>query len=327
MICAPKRAERIRIKMKFREMRRNGQQLSEAECLDILNRNTCGVLAVSGDEGYPYAVPLSYVCCDGRIYIHCAKSGHKLDAVKNHDKVSFCVVDQDLVVPSEYTTYFRSVILFGRACVLEDRAEIEWAIERLGKKYYPEDREEHLREVIAKSRPAMSIIRIEIEHMTGKEAKELVRERSRRTDGEGARMSYRICEKGLPEDAWRIREEVFIQEQGFQRELDEIDDTAAHIVLYDAGDIPVATCRVFPDAEPGVFVLGRLAVKKEYRGKHVGCEALGAAESYVRDKDGKALILHSQCRAVGFYRQNGFREYGEVELDEGCPHIWMRKEI
>lgn len=313
--------------MKFREMRRGGQQLSEAECLAILSRNTCGVLAVLGDGNYPYAVPLSYVCCDGRIYIHCAKSGHKLDAVKNHDKVSFCVVDQDLVVPSEYTMYFRSVILFGRACVPEEQDEIQRAAEALGKKYYPDDSEEHLREVIAKSGPAMSIIRIEIEHMTGKEAKELVRERRRRTDGEGAQTSYRICEKGLPADAWKIREEVFIQEQGFQSELDEIDDTAAHIVLYDAEEAPVATCRVFPDAEPGVYVLGRLAVKKEYRGKHVGSEALEAAEAYVREKGGKALILHSQCRAVGFYRQSGFREYGQVELDEGCPHIWMRKEI
>lgn len=169
--------------MKFREMRRNKQQLSEAECLDILHRNTSGVLAVLGDESYPYAVPLSYVYYDRKIYIHCAKSGHKLDAVKNYDKVSFCVIDQDLIVPEEYTSYFRSVIVFGRASVLDKQDEIYSAIKKLGKKYYPDDSEEHLNEVIERTQSTMSMIKIDIEHMTGKEAIELVRERRQHADG------------------------------------------------------------------------------------------------------------------------------------------------
>lgn len=302
--------------MKFREMRRNRQQLSEAECLEILHRNTSGVLAVLGDECYPYAVPLSYVCCDRKIYIHCAKSGHKLDAVKNYDKVSFCVIDQDLIVPEEYTSYFRSVIVFGRAGVLDEQDEIYGAMKELGKKYYPDDSEEHLNEVIERAQSTMSMIKIDIEHMTGKEAIELVRHRK-----------VKIVENGLPADAKEIREEVFIQEQGFQNELDEIDDTAAHIVLYGEGELPIATCRVFPDERPDVFILGRLAVRKEYRGKHIGSKVIKAAEAYVQEKGGKALILHSQCRASAFYRQNGFQEYGGIEDDEGCPHIWMRKDL
>ena len=79
----------------FREMRRKRQQLSEEECEVILKRGTSGVLAVSGDDGYPYAVPLSYVYDGGRLFFHCAKSGHKMDAMLRCSKVSFCVIDQD----------------------------------------------------------------------------------------------------------------------------------------------------------------------------------------------------------------------------------------
>ena len=82
-------------------------------CEAVLSRGSHGVLALAGDEGYPYAVPISYVYEGGKLYFHCAKSGHKLDAIARCPKASFCVVDQDQVVPQEYTTYFRSVIAFG----------------------------------------------------------------------------------------------------------------------------------------------------------------------------------------------------------------------
>lgn len=105
---------------------------------------------MSGDDGYPYTVPLSYVYCDGKIYFHSAKSGHKIDAIKNSSKVSFCVIDQDKIVPEEYTTYFRSVIVFGNARFIEDDAEKRKAIEILGKKYAPDDTEEGLNSAIEK---------------------------------------------------------------------------------------------------------------------------------------------------------------------------------
>ena len=104
----------------FREMRRKRQQLSPAECEEILRRGTSGVLAAEGDGGYPYAVPLSYIYEDGRLYFHCAKAGHKLDAVRRNKKVSFCVIDRDTIVLEEYTSYFRSVIVFGEMRILED---------------------------------------------------------------------------------------------------------------------------------------------------------------------------------------------------------------
>ena len=94
----------------FRPMRRHRQQLSQGDCAAILSRGTSGVLAVAGDGGYPYAVPLSYVYQEGTLFFHCAKAGHKLDALRRCSKASFCVIDQDQVVPPEYTTYFRSVI-------------------------------------------------------------------------------------------------------------------------------------------------------------------------------------------------------------------------
>lgn len=95
-------------------------------------------MAVSGDDDYPYAIPISYVYDDTKLYFHSAKSGHKLDAIKRNSKVSFCVIDQDQVVPEEYTSYFRSVILFGKMRILEDEQEKRSAIEMLAIKYAPQ---------------------------------------------------------------------------------------------------------------------------------------------------------------------------------------------
>lgn len=156
----------------FREMRRSKQQLSPDEAVAILERNTAGVLAVSGDDGYPYAVPLSYVYADGKIYFHSALAGHKIDALEASDKVSFCVVDADDVVPSEYTTYYRSVIAFGRARILRDEQEKMAALRMLGEKYNP-GQPEALAAEIAHGFARLHMIELTIEHLTGKQAKEL----------------------------------------------------------------------------------------------------------------------------------------------------------
>ena len=161
----------------FREMRRKNQILSQAECLAVLDRGTSGVLAVQGDGGWPYAVPLSYVYEDGRLWFHCARTGHKLDAIRREPRVSFCVVDQDQVVPQEYTTYFRSVILFGKARVLEDPAEVRAALEKLALRYAPEDSEAHREAILERELPAVVVVEVAVEHLSGKEAKELVRRR------------------------------------------------------------------------------------------------------------------------------------------------------
>lgn len=160
----------------FREMRRKKQMLSQEACNTVLARGTAGVLAVLGDDGYPYAVPLSYVHSGGRLYFHCAKAGHKLDAIAKEPKVSFCVTDLDDVVAEEYTTYFRSVIVFGRARVLEDEAELRSAMEALAAKYSPDHEEGRLRE-IDRELSRLCLVEIDIEHMSGKEAIELVKAR------------------------------------------------------------------------------------------------------------------------------------------------------
>ena len=161
----------------FRPMRRSAQQLTREQTEEILLRGSNGTLAVCGDDGYPYAVPLNYVYSDGRIYLHCAKSGHKLDAIARCDKVSFCVVDQGTVVPDALTTHFRSAIVFGRARLLTDTDELRAAMHTLSKKYAPALTDERIDKAIQSEMPALGIIVIEIEHMSGKEAIELVRQR------------------------------------------------------------------------------------------------------------------------------------------------------
>ncbi len=110
--------------------------------------------------------------------------------------------------------------------------------------------------------------------------------------------------ESLPNDAKEIRKTVFINEQGFQNEFDEIDNEATHIVLYDEDETPVATCRVFWDSGMNAYVLGRLAVIGEYRGKNIGSIMLKEAEKYVQKKEGNILILHAQCRTVDFYKKS-----------------------
>ena len=160
----------------FREMRRNKQALSEAECREILGRCTSGTLAVLGDEGYPYAVPLSYVFHNGHIYFHCARSGHKLDAVRACDKVSFCVIDRDEVIPEKFTTKYRSVIVFGRAREVTDPEEIVSIMRALAGKYSPDEGEDAFQHEM-RSTGALCVLALDIEHLSGKQGKELLNER------------------------------------------------------------------------------------------------------------------------------------------------------
>ncbi len=157
----------------FREMRRINQQLTLEECEEVLSRCTSGVLAVNGDEGYPYAVPLSYVYHQGSLYFHGALTGHKIDSILRCDKVSFCVVDQDEVVPEKLTTVYRSVIVFGRAHILDDERKIAQGARILGAKYLGDLDQGVINQEIMHSMPRLTVIRMDIEHITGKEGAEL----------------------------------------------------------------------------------------------------------------------------------------------------------
>ncbi len=157
----------------FREMRRKKQKLSTVETINVLKRGTSGVLAVHGDEGYPYSVPLSYVYNDEKIYFHSAINGHKLDALKTNSKVSFCVIDKDEIVPEKFTTYFRSAIAFGKAYVVDDHKEKREILEMLGMKYSSDFRNKMDGEING-AFERVAIIVMEIEYLTGKQAIELM---------------------------------------------------------------------------------------------------------------------------------------------------------
>ncbi|MCH5186895.1 MAG: pyridoxamine 5'-phosphate oxidase family protein [Oscillospiraceae bacterium] len=166
----------------FRPMRRSAQQLTDADAEEILMSATSGVLSVFGDGGYPYGVPLSYTYNGGKIYFHCAKSGHKLDAVRNCNKASFCVIAQDEVVPEKYTTLFRSVIAFGRIREITDDSEMRRAIELLARRYNPMGSEEDMNTEIDKEYDRLCMLEMTVEHMTGKEAIEIVRNKKIKKD-------------------------------------------------------------------------------------------------------------------------------------------------
>jgi nitroimidazol reductase NimA-like FMN-containing flavoprotein (pyridoxamine 5'-phosphate oxidase superfamily) len=157
----------------FREMRRNKQLLSMDDTVAVMDRCTNGVLACLGDEEYPYAVPLSYVYLDGKIYFHSAKAGHKVDAIMKNPRVSFAVVDEDTIVSEEYTSYFRSVIAFGEARIVDGDERLK-AFEALVEKYSGDRPEDEKRGEISGCDRA-HIIAIDVEHITGKVASEYIK--------------------------------------------------------------------------------------------------------------------------------------------------------
>lgn len=158
----------------FRELRRKNQQLSETEARSILKNGSYGVLSVQGDDGYPYGVPVNYAYGDKAIYFHCAGEGHKLDGLKRSDKVSFCVVEEAEVVPELFTTAYTSVVVFGRAAQVTDETEKREALKLLVERFSPEYETEGEAE-IRKYWSDVAIVRIDVEHVSGKAGTEKIR--------------------------------------------------------------------------------------------------------------------------------------------------------
>lgn len=151
----------------FREMRRKKQELSARETEEILERGTSGVLAVLGDDGYPYAVPVNYLYRGGKILFHGAGAGHKFDAMRRCDRVSFCVIGRDRVIPEKVTDDYRSAVAFGRVRILEDPDEKLRAARALGLKYAPADA---VQADLDRSFRNVVMYEIAVEHLTGKRA-------------------------------------------------------------------------------------------------------------------------------------------------------------
>ena len=152
----------------FREMRHFKQQISEEECIRILKEQPRGILSMIGDNGYPYGIPLNrwYSEKDNRLYFHCAKTGHKLDAIAACDKVSYCVMDKGYRKDGEWALNINSVVVFGRMRVVEDEDKKQEICTNLVRKFT--DDEEYLRRELTNAFPRVNCLELIIEHMTGK---------------------------------------------------------------------------------------------------------------------------------------------------------------
>ncbi len=152
----------------FRELVRKKQQLTNEECIGLLKNEMRGVLAVQGDDGYPYALPIDhwYNEEDGKLYFHSGKSGHKIDAIRRCDKASFCVYDQGFRKEGEWALNIKSVIVFGRVRIIEDHARAVDLCRKLSFKYTQDAA--YIESEIEKYAGGLMCFEMEIEHMTGK---------------------------------------------------------------------------------------------------------------------------------------------------------------
>lgn len=150
----------------FRQMRRYKQELTEEECIDILTKEPRGVLALLGDENYPYAIPMSHAYVDGKIYFHGAKEGHKRDAVKKYPKASYCIVDKGIKNEDEWWYTFKSVIVFGKIRTIDENIEKIDKLRHLGNKFFPtpEETEKEIKRLLDRT----EVFEFTIEHMSGK---------------------------------------------------------------------------------------------------------------------------------------------------------------
>lgn len=152
----------------FRELVRKKQALTAEECIKILKEEPRGVLSVQGDDGYPYGTPLNHWYCEdnGHLYFHSGMSGHRIDALKKCDKVSFCVYDQGFRKEGDWALYIKSVIVFGRMRQVEDHEEAMEICRKLSCKYTSDG--EYVRREILHAGPRTLVYELIPEHMTGK---------------------------------------------------------------------------------------------------------------------------------------------------------------
>lgn len=152
----------------FRELVRKKKQISTEECIHILKNEKRGVLSVLGDNAYPYGMPMNHFYNeeDGKIYFHCGKMGHRLDALKRHNKVSFCVYDEGYCNEGEWALNIKSVIVFGRIEVVEDLDKVTCISEKLSHKFTKDDT--YIQEEIEKYAHQTLLLELTPEHICGK---------------------------------------------------------------------------------------------------------------------------------------------------------------
>lgn len=155
-------------------MRRLRQELGQAECEEVLRRRKSGVLCLVGDGGYPYGVPMSHIYYEGKLWFHCALSGHKLDAIGRGSKCCFTVIDRDEIISARFTTAYRSVIAFGQIRPVNDEAVRQHIGEAIGRMLCPDESPEALQAELDAALHRCVILEMTIDHLTGKIGKELL---------------------------------------------------------------------------------------------------------------------------------------------------------
>ncbi|MEE8837266.1 MAG: pyridoxamine 5'-phosphate oxidase family protein [Eubacteriales bacterium] len=151
----------------FRKMRRFKQQISDEACEKVLLSAPRGVLAVHGEDGYPYALPINFLYEDGKIYFHGAVTGHKIDAMKKDPRVSFCVMDEGYLKEGKRGLNINSVIIFGTVRFIDDHEEALDRCRHLGLKYFPGETD-YVDDDIRRNENHLQMIELTIDHMTGK---------------------------------------------------------------------------------------------------------------------------------------------------------------
>lgn len=156
----------------FRAVRKKANEIGAEAAKHLLETQRRGVLAMHGDDGYPYAVPINYLYSgeDGKIYFHGARAGHKVDAIRACDKVCFTVYGNETVRQEDWAPYLQSAVVFGRCRLITDQAAAIELVKRFARKYYPS--EALITEEVESSGKAVQMFEIEIEHISGKEVQE-----------------------------------------------------------------------------------------------------------------------------------------------------------
>lgn len=157
----------------FREIRRKAQALPKEEIEKILRENADGVLALTDADGWPYAVPINYFYEDGCLFMHCGKEGHRMDCLAHDTRASFCVVGANAINQPHLATDYKSVICFGRCVPVEDEAERKALVAELCRRLAPETSDEAVEKEYALFAKHLVILKMKIEHVTGKEGKYL----------------------------------------------------------------------------------------------------------------------------------------------------------
>lgn len=156
----------------FRPIRKRKNEIDRSAAEALLRESRRGVLAVNGEDGYPYAVPINYLydAAAQKIYFHGARAGYKVDALRNSDKVCFTVYGNETVREEAWAPFVQSTVVFGRCRLLENGPDTTALLKRFVMKYYPS--EELAEEEIARSGKAVQLFEITVEHLSGKEVQE-----------------------------------------------------------------------------------------------------------------------------------------------------------